>query len=668
MMPRIHVLMIEDSDDDAVLVIERLRRGGFEVISDRVEDSEAAASVLRTRPPDLVICDYHMPAFGAEAALMQLRASGLDIPFIVVSGQVGEETAAALMRAGAHDFLLKDRMSRLVPAVQRELREADDRQRRRQAEAALRRSEERFRLLAEQATDVLFRCRLCPRAEVEYVSPAIRMITGYPPEDLCGRPDTLFSLVDKEDRPTLKGSWRTANPEPLRVRWHPREGVEVWTEQRVVGVHDDQGHLVAVQGILRDVTEQVHADEERERLRRQLDQTERLESLGRLAGGVAHDFNNLLGVITGYAEIVLDTLPDDDPCRADMDEISRAADQAAGLTRQLLTFSRQESSKPETLDLNAVVEGTRNLLRRTIGEDIEIVTLLDPDLHPVTIDPSKIQQVVMNLVVNSRAAMPDGGRLTLSTANLDRDRGPSPADRPAAHGRPSPEERPKRGWACLAVADTGCGMSPEVIRRAVEPFFTTKGPGEGTGLGLATVYGVVKAAGGEVDIESEVGKGTTIRILLPATARSGPAPVDTTRDDTTRDDTTRDDATRGQGKTILVVEDDAAVRAVTTRILVRSGYLVHEAGSPAEALDRFGPGTTRIDALLTDAIMPGMTGYQLIEQFRRTRPELPVMLMSGYAAGAEKSVAGFPPGVAHLQKPFTARALLDSLERTLHPR
>ncbi len=625
----IHLLLVDDNDDDALLIQRQFRRVGIDVTAERVDTAEGMAAALRAGTPDVVICDYNMPAFSAEAALAQLRADGVDVPFILVSGEVGEETAAALMKAGAHDFVLKDRMARLVPAVERELREAADRRQRREAEAALRVSEERFRLLAEHAQDIIFRYRRAPEPAVEYLSPAVENILGYRPDELCADPEVLFALVHPEDRPLVEATWRTAEPAPLTVRWHRRDGGLVYLEQRAAAVRDPAGAVVAVEGILRDTTERTVAEQERRRLEHQLRQTERLDSLGHLAGGVAHDFNNLLAVILGYCDIVAESLPPDDPGREDVAGIRKAAERGAGLTRQLLIFSRLEPSRLEIIDLDTVVGETRDLLRRTLGEDITVVTRLAGDLHPVRADRSKMEQVLLNLVVNARAAMPGGGTLTIETRNAD-------------------------GAVVLSVTDEGHGMEPEVVRRAFEPFFTTRPKGQGTGLGLATAYGAVTDAGGSIDIDSTPGEGTTVRICLPATADSDDAPP-----------AAQDTAPAGAGESVLLVEDEDAVRRMVLRQLDSAGYQVREVASPVEALRLFTAAPESFDVLLTDVVMPGMSGTQLASRIRELRPDLPVLFMSGYTTGPAPGGYELPRDGSLLHKPFTRPALLTALRRTL---
>jgi PAS domain S-box-containing protein len=632
----VRVLIIDDSDDDALLVVTHLRRGGIELAYERAETIEAVAEALAARPPDIVLCDYNLPGFSAQDALKVLQDSGLDASFILVSGAVGEETAAAIMKAGAHDFILKDRLSRLVPAVERELRDAQVRRQRHGAEAALRDSEERFRLLAEHVQDIIFRYRLMPDPGFEYVSPAVAGLTGHQPEDLYLHPALVFSMMEPEDRGTVEASWRSPEPPPLIVRWRRPDGGTTWTEQRAVGVLDDSGQVIAVEGILRDVTSQILADAERERLDRELRQADRLDSLGRLAGGIAHDFNNLLAVIMAYAGEITSSLPDGHPVRPDALNIVQAAERAAALTRQLLIFSRLEPSQPETLNLNSVVANIEQLLRRTIGEDIEFLTLVQEDLHPVTIDRSKIEQVIMNLVVNSRAAMPDGGRLCIQTANL-----PSGADG-------------ERTMVSLTVTDTGSGMSPEVAQRAFEPFFTTKGPGQGTGLGLATAYGVVKEAGGEIRLRSGPGLGTSLTVLLPAAER-----------EVTRAQVTSPAPPDGADQVILVVEDDDAVRDVVTRMLRRASYRVITAAAAKDALEIITNRTVHIDAMLTDVVMPDMSGPQLAEHIRNARPQVPVLLMSGYTAGALPAGPAASGELPLIRKPFNAATLLQHLQDIL---
>jgi PAS domain S-box-containing protein len=629
----VRVLVVDDSDDDALLIIRLLTRAGLRVSHVRADTAAGVAAALADRPPDIVISDYTMPSFRAEEALDQVRAHDADIPFLLVSGQVGEETAASMMRAGARDFVLKERLARLAPAVQRELREATERRRRRQAEAALRESEERFRLIAEHAQDIIFRYRLGPEPAMEYLSPAVESITGYRPEQFYEHPGLIFSLVEPEDRALLARSWCENQDGTVTIRWNRRQGGVAWIEQRAGAIRDRDGNPVAVEGILRDITERVLAERNRTELEQQLRQAERLDSLGRLAGGIAHDFNNILAVISGYATMLAEELDESGPNRADAQAIEQAAARGSALTRQLLIFSRLEPSRPETLDLNVVATDMQRLLARTLGEDIELRTVLAPDLPPITMDRSKLEQVLMNAVMNSRAAMPGGGRLTIGTA-----------------------AEPGGGFVDLTITDTGCGMTPEVAARAFEPFFTTKGRGNGTGLGLATAYGVVTDAGGAISLQSQPDQGTTVRVRLPA-GTAGPAGEAVVA---------RVPSAGGRGQRILVVEDEDGVRDIVCRILKKAGYDVYASGDPQEALKMCLDGNLHVDALLSDVIMPGMSGTQLTAELRRTRPGLPVLFMSGYTSGPKPGGQELPPDAPLLYKPFQTDQLLQTLDQLLH--
>jgi PAS domain S-box-containing protein len=689
MSDRIRLLICEDSDDDALLTARHLARGGLEVGYERAETARAVAEALRERPPDLVISDYNMPGFGAEDALVLLRDSGLDVPFILVSGRIGEESAAELMRAGAHDVVLKGRMARLVPAVRRELQQARARRKRREAEARLRTSEQRLRLFAEHVPDVMFRCRLHPFVEVEYISNAATAVLGLSPQELCGDPRSLFRLVVPEDRAALRESWRSPTPEPLAVSWRRPDGTEACTEQRAVALRDERGRVVAVEGILRDITERVAADAQRERLQQQLRQAERLESLGRLAGGIAHDFNNLLAVILGHAELALaDTAPDA-ACRDDLEAVRKLAEGGSALVRQLLVFSRQGRQRPQIVDVNEVVAETERVLRGVVGEDVEFVTRLAPDLRPVTVDRGELERMLLNLVANSRRAMPEGGRLTLETHRV------APAepdcavnagsDSAAAAGTASGAEI--GGMVRLLVTDTGVGMDADVAKRAFEPFFTTDS-GSGTGLGLSAAYGVVKGVGGDIRLTSEPGVGTTVQIDLPAAAIEGNTDRQTSRgtgkDD--GDDVGGDIATRPHrvpptrpegdgdgdrdGETVLVVEDDEDVRELVTRMLGRYGYRVVVAPTPADALRIARAARPAIDLLVSDVVMPKMSGIELLARIREFRPGLPTLLISGYSEETVPGSGRLPERTRLLRKPFStaalSRAVGEMLRRAPH--
>jgi len=374
-------------------------------------------------------------------------------------------------------------------------------------------------------------------------------------------------------------------------------------------------------------------------------QSQKMEAVGRLAGGIAHDFNNLLTVITSYSDLLLQDLGADDPKREDVEQVRKAAEGAAALTRQLLAFSRQQVLAPRVVSLSVVVQGVEKMLRRVIGEDVDLVTALDPVVGSVKADVGQLEQVLMNLAVNARDAMPAGGKLTIETANVEHD---------PDYARER-EATPVRRFVMLAVSDTGIGMDEATKARIFEPFFTTKEAGKGTGLGLATVYGIVQQSGGFIWVYSEPGHGTTFKIYLPQVEAPlegravGAAPGDLPRGT----------------ETILLVEDAAAVRAVTRQVLERQGYTVLEAAHGAAALQTAAGHPGPIHLLLTDVVMPVLSGRQLADQLARLRPDAKVLYASGYTDDAVVRHGVLEAGISYLQKPFTADSLARKVREVL---
>jgi signal transduction histidine kinase len=410
---------------------------------------------------------------------------------------------------------------------------------------------------------------------------------------------------------------------------------------------DRPGRLASV--VRRAVDEAVQGAQ-RARLEAQLQQSQRLESLGQLAGGVAHDFNNLLGVIASYASFAGQEVVKEpsqihwEELRRDIEQIERAVQRATGLTRQLLAFGRREVVHPQVLNLNDVVADVTELLVRTLGEHVELITIPADDLVPVFADPGQMEQVMVNLAVNARDAMPGGGTLTIATANTS-------LDEEYAAGRTNLQPG---GYVSVKVSDTGTGMPLEVQERVFEPFFTTKPKGEGTGLGLATVYGIITQAGGAVRIYSEPGLGTTLTVLLPYTDR-----------DAQMAPSSQAEPEGGAGKVVLVVEDEAALREVTRRMLDRAGYRVLTAASGLEALDIAAREQGPIDVLLTDVVMPHILGREVSDRLRALQPGVRVLFMSGYAHGLLSAQGVLEPGLNLIEKPFTQAALLTKLTKVL---
>jgi signal transduction histidine kinase len=515
----LRVLIADDSENDAILLLRTLRKGGYEPTFERVWSGPAMAEALRRQTWDLVISDYEMPGFGGLAALQVLKESGLDLPFILVSAVVSEETAVAAMKAGAHDYMMKRRLARLVPAIERELQEFQSRVARRAAEAALKHSEAQLR------------------------------------------------------------------------------------------------------------------------------QTQKIEAVGRLAASVAHDFNNILTAISGHSELLLRQLPADDPRRRNAEQIEKCSYMATALTRQLLTFSRKQEIEPRVLQVNSVVVNIQKMLRRLIGADVEFRTALAPTLGHIKADPGQLEQVIMNLAVNARDAMPDGGHFTIATADvsLTQDDLNSFPDLRAGD------------YVELSVVDTGTGMTDEVKERLFEPFFTTKPSGKGTGLGLSTCFGIVKQNAGCIRVESQLGKGTTFKIYFPQVT----APLDPSRTDRIVSDVV------GGTETLLLAEDEPMVRELAATVLREKGYTILEATNGKDGLRLIKQHQGRVDLVVTDLVMPAMGGKELADAVGSLDPNIKFLFTSGYNRDAIDLRGPGRTRHSFLQKPFLTSTLARKVREVL---
>ncbi len=505
------VLMVEDSDADTDLVIMELRRGGYDVSFERVNTPLAMSATLHDRAWDVVICDFSLPNFSGADALRLLRGRNPDTPFIYVSGVIGAETAVAALKQGAHDYVVKGSLKRLLPAIQRELKEAEQRR-------------------------------------------------------------------------------------------------------------------------------------EKARLERQRRHQERFEAIGRLAGGIAHDFNNLIGAILGWAELGQDEAPNGSGLQDRFRQIRNQAERAAGLTTQLLAFARRQVLQPVKLDVNKSILEMRSFLASGMEGSIEFKIILDPHLDVIQGDASQIGQVTMNLCINARDAMPRGGRLIIETHNVDIDK---------EYCQRNSDGHPGR-YVMLVVSDTGIGMDPGTVDHLFEPFFTTKDLHKGTGLGLATVYGIVKQHNGFLNVYSEVGKGSTFRVYFPSSTGNA-------------SQLQPDSATisvRGS-ETILVAEDHEGTRAVASEILTSHGYETILAADGQEALRLFRQDPARIDLAILDVAMPGLSGTEAFTLMSAIRPDLPVVFISGHTSESPLLNSKMAAGAVFLQKPYALKALCQIVRSTL---
>jgi PAS domain S-box-containing protein len=634
-MPNLlRVLIVDDRRDDAERLLTYLERQGFNPIGRVVRTAEEMRAALRSGTWDVVLSEQALSSFEVVQALDLVKATDPEIPFVVLSDTITEEKVVELMRAGACDCILKDRLVRLAPVVERELREAQNRRARQHAE------QEAFRLAAivRFSADAIISRTL--DGVVTSWNPAAERLFGWSAEEAIGRSISFLvppDQFDAEARCTkrLRRGECVEQIETVRVR---KDGTRIDVAITLSPLWDRAGLVVGVSNIARDLTE-------KRLLEQQYRQAQRMETVGQLAGGVAHDFNNLLTVISGCTDLLLLSLPRSDPSRGLVEEISRAGARSASLTRQLLAFSRKQIVAPRVLDLNTLVIDAEKMLRRTIGEDIRLVSSLQPQLGHVRADSGQLEQVLLNLVINARDAMPTGGTLTITTENVDLEEG-------NALGHPGVL---LGSYVRVAVSDTGSGMTPEVQARIFEPFFTTKEPSRGTGLGLAVVQRIVKEAGGHLGVNSEWGIGSTISVYLPRI--NLPIRLGKTLPESAV-------APRGT-ETILLVEDDSGVRSLTHHILSNCGYSVLEAAGGDEALHIAGQHEEPIDLLLTDVIMPGMGGRRLAEQVLRIHSETKVLYLSGYTDDTVVRHGILHEEVQFLQKPYSLLGLARKVREVL---
>jgi PAS domain S-box-containing protein len=800
----IKVLILEDNESDFEIIVHELKRSGF--LSECAHAFDEAGYLSALGPDlDVILADYHLPQFDALSALRILRERDLRIPFIVVTGSLSEEAAVACLKNGATDYLIKDRLARLGPAIAQALEARKNVEAKHAAETQIRRRNEELTLLnriiaasaedaderdiariacedlaeatgadqaaillraekggqaeiiaqyasagvdapqsgfigldgetmsailaslrspaaindlraeeghpkmravlaeggissaalipivlkarnegcvalmskrvgafteaetglaknvADQLANAIARARLererlrmsaameqatdavvitDSAGRIQYANPAFESITGYPPSEAVGE-IACFTCARKGSRHPLQAAIEHGTELRGRMECRSRDGKPFTVDVSFCPVRDKNGNVANYVGVQRDVTQSLQLEQ------RYL-QAQKMEAVGRLAGGVAHDFNNLLTVITGYADVLSLSLGSDAEGTAALSEIKKAAKSAAGLVRKLLTFSRKQVFKPQVLDLNAVLREIQGMLKPILEENIELAMELAPGLGAIRADPGQIEQIVMNLAVNARDAMPKGGKLALSTRDFD-------ADQDFTLRRPEIAPGP---YVILEVADTGTGIKEEVLAHIFEPFFTTKEEGKGTGLGLSTVYGIVKQSGGHIATHSKVGEGTRFEMMFPRLSGKAEA---------LRAPGGAKSAPSGSG-VVLVIEDNETVRRLAKAVLGRAGYEVLVAESSAEALEYCGNPEPELDLVITDIVMPEVNGIELARMSRASRPNAKVLLISGYAGDAYASVIKSEPGTAFLEKPFTADELLNAVNELIGAR
>ncbi len=634
------VLHLEDSLVDAELVKTELQAEGVECNISLVNNEEQFRAALHHEAFDLILADHALAMFSGDSALEIHQTVCPDIPFIFVTGYLGEDLAIETLKRGATDFVLKNNLSRLAPAVRRALREVKMRREQKAAEEARSRSEERFKIVARVTNDALWEWDLS--TDELHWGEGIHKLLGVLPEEVEPNVGWWHDRIHPEDRGRIQAEliealktgskfWST------EYGYRRADGTYARASSRAQIIYDESGHGVRVIGALVDMTARL-------RLEEQLRQAQKMEAVGRLAGGIAHDFNNLLTIISGYTELVLQSSNTASAThRLHLTHVKRAAERASGLTRQLLAFSRQQVLKPQVIDLNEIVLGISPMLRPLIGEDVRLQTALFPVSLPVKADPGQIEQVILNLAANARDAMPTGGELIVKTLKRQF----------AAHPSVPGNEVLRSTYAALEVSDTGTGIDPETKNHIFEPFFTTKVKGKGTGLGLPSVYGIVNQSGGFIEVNSEPGEGTQVTVCLPLVEQA--LPVSGER---------QVNGFEFSGpETILVVEDDDMVRTLTCEVLQKHGYRLLQEPGGAEAITALQESRGPVDLLLTDVVMPGISGPELAERARALRPGLRVLFISGYAGDGVQQISS--RGEHFLQKPYSLEALMRKIREVL---
>lgn len=643
MLTPLKVLMVEDSEDDELLILRTLHKGGFAPESLRVETAGQMADALRGQPWDIVLCDFKLPQFDGLDAIALVYELDLDIPILLVSGSIGEEMAVECMRRGADDYIMKDNLSRLCPAIHRELAEARSRAKRRQAEDALKISEEKFKTIADYTIN--WESWFAPDGRYLWVNPGVERLTGYTAAEVLAMPDFISVMIAEEHRQMFRQNFQNAltgtRGEDVEARYLHKNGSMQWMSIAWQPVYDAQGIFLGIRTSGRDITAAKLAQEERHNLEKKLFQAQKMEAIGTLAGGIAHDFNNILSGIIGYAELA-GMQSEEGIRRQNIKQILMAADRATNLVRQILAFSRHVDLEKKPMDFKAVVGEVLKLLRATIPTTIEMRQTLTQQPMVIYADYTQMHQVIMNICTNAAQAIGEkGGTLAVSVS-----------EESVPAGFLTRElNLPSGMYAKLSVSDTGSGIDPAHISRLFDPFFTTKKVGEGTGLGLAVAYGIVHDHGGSIRVTSNPGQGATFDVYLPLPDRAKVTP----------DEPSTEAFERGH-EHILFVDDEGALAFLGQTMLTDLGYRVTSCTDGLEALKVYQSDPGSIDLVITDMNMPGLSGSELAAEIMKLRPDQPIILCTGYSDYMDTEKALKMGIKAFVMKPLT-RGFLASLVR-----
>lgn len=668
------ILYAEHNTADIDLTLKHFAESAPHFSLQVARSSREALALVQQENFDLVLVDLRMPDMNALDLLREAKHGGIRVPFVVITGRGDEAAAVAALKLGAYDYIVKrdDYLTKLPYAIENAIARSQLARTNRRLQIELTEREraqaENARLLAQVTGQQLRLNEIIASVpglvweipgrpddasqKMAFISSYVERMLGYSVDEWLSTPNFWLTIVHPEDRQRAAEEaaefFASGKGGISQFRWIARDGHVVWVEARSTVIYDDNGNPVGMRGVTMDITASKDSERARAELEEQLRQAQRMESIGRLAGGVAHDFNNLVTAINGYADLMLLKLQPGDPLTLDLTEIKKAGARAADLTRQLLVFSRRQLLQPRVIALNSLVSDSAKMLKRLLGEDVELVTILDPELGPVKADEGQMDQVILNLALNARDAMPQGGKLTVETHNVMLDE-----RRAKNHLAIEPG-----AYVMMAISDTGCGMDAQTLSRIFEPFFTTKEQGRGTGLGLSTVYGIIAQSGGSIRVYSEPGRGTTFKIYLPRVE----TPV-------TRTEETRAESKSLRGaETVLVVEDEDMVRKLTCQSLRHYGYQVIEAASAGEALLACERHRQPIPLMITDVVMPQMSGRELAARLSQIHSEMKVLYMSGYTDDTVIRHGLSASATFFLPKPFTPSTLAQKVREVLDQR
>jgi len=641
---KLHLLILDDNPEDVEMELSILKEAGYDCLWERIETREDFLARIKSNIYDIIIADHGLPPFDGISALRLLKTFDLDTPFVLVSATTSEEAAIESLRAGAVDYVMKTRLSRLGYVVRRALLERTIHRQWGQTQEALKESEEKFRIIFEESLDMIAIIDVETKGIVRVNRSAYRLF-GYKVEELIGKdfsiifpPASPLSARELLERLTIRNAIFESQ-EFMRA-----DGAICFMDLTATVIRWGKGK--AVLATFRDATERMQAGEKNDRLEQQLIQAQKMESIGRLAGGIAHDFNNLLTAIIGYSQLLLAQIREDTPFRREIEEIMRAGQRAGALTSQLLAFSRQQRLERRVININDTISNLINMLRRIIGEDVEVSVQTDARRPLTYADPTQVEQVLLNLAVNARDAMPGGGRLTIRTDNVGMD---DDLCLQSSWARPGK-------YTLIEVTDTGEGMNEETVQNIFDPFFTTKPVGKGTGLGLSVVYGIVNQHDGLVNVRSTPGGGASFEIYLPSydgiITREVLSPIV---------------SPQGKSETILVAEDEPALQTLITTLMEQLGYKALIATNGEEAIRLYLENRDMIRAVLLDLVMPRMGGYEAYSKLRALGSHTPVILVTGYTTEPAGLEAPEENDFGLLRKPYSiselAQKIRDALER-----